>query len=794
MKKKTEPQESFSNIERQLAIEFLREHREKLLREKDRFIWEKNARPNQLPPKRFTKWVCIAGRGFGKTRMLTEFCRKKAFEMPGSHGVIVGRTAADVRDVIVEGGESSLLKISPPEFYPKYEPSKRRLTWPNGTTANLYSADEPDSLRGPQGHWGAGDELAAWSTKKDDTEAYDNFMLGVRLKYKGQEPQVMFATTPRPNKIVKALVEAAKKYNSGVVVVRGSTYENRANLAEKFFNEIITQYEGTRLGRQEIDGELLEDIPGQLWTPEMFDDIRVRRDSMPEMVRIVVAIDPSVSSTENSDECGIVVVGFGVDGLFYLLHDGSGVMSPSAWAREAIRLYHLWRADCIIGEKNNGGDLVETNLRTIDEYIPFRSVWASHGKAIRAQPIASLYEQKRVRHLLPTSLSVKATGFEKLETQYCGFTNEQYEGEGSPDRAEAAIWGLAEFVENGRTVARMFPDFRPERLRDGDGRLREGEAALHVWQTPQPKPWWPRWISAYPDRAESTAHWWYKEPSGRVWIYRELVMTGPPESFGVAIANASKEEIGAQRSIPVWMPEEAFAVQGTRTVAAGVSDGIKRALGEHKAFMFVHDAKEMEIEDQNKRTRAIESRLAQMPGGFLCVRALRGSKESASGWDIVNDLLKWKKEVPKAKQESPDWNKAIALSKTDIVAYTAYMAQFTAPTEKDTVVPLLMMDNSIKRLIQAMGGASSGENGKLADSITGSVLQSLRIGALASRENGTREPEEEFIARKMDLMPPEASPMSLQIQFERAKQEYKGAGNMGVSVHRVRAQPSLRVM
>ncbi len=220
---KKNPQEqnpSFSSIERQLAIEFLREHREKLLREKDKYVWEKNARPNQLPPKRFTKWLCIAGRGWGKTRVLTEFCRMKAFTMPGSHGVIVGRTAADVRDVIVEGGESSLLKISPPDFYPKYEPSKRRLTWPNGTTANLYSADEPDSLRGPQGHWGAGDELAAWATKKDDTEAYDNFMFGIRLKYKGQEPQVMFATTPKPNKIVRALLESAKNPRSGVVAVQ----------------------------------------------------------------------------------------------------------------------------------------------------------------------------------------------------------------------------------------------------------------------------------------------------------------------------------------------------------------------------------------------------------------------------------------------------------------------------------------------------------------------------------------------------------------------------------------------
>lgn len=807
-----EQQQSFSSIERDLAIEFLRQHREKLLAEKDRYVWEKNARANQLPPKRFTKWICVAGRGWGKTRVLTEFCRKKAFDMPGSHGVIVGRTAADVRDVIVEGGESSLLKISPPDFYPKYEPSKRRLTWPNGTTANLYSADEPDSLRGPQGHWGAGDELAAWATKKDDTEAYDNFMFGIRLKYKGQEPQVMFATTPKPNKVVRALLEAAKNPRSGVVAVRGSTYENRANLAEKFFNEIITQYEGTRIGRQELDGELLEDIPGQLWTPDMFDSIRVSRNAIPEMLRIVVAIDPSVSSGENSDECGIVVAGMGIDGLFYLLQDASGVMSPSAWAKEAIRMYHYWHADCIIGEKNNGGDLVETNLRTVDEFIPYRSVWASHGKVVRAQPIAGLYEQQRVRHVVPaqggewssdntlTATGKKrVTGFEKLETQYCGFTNQEYEGEGSPDRAEAAIWGLAEFVENGRTTSRMFPEFRAARRFDGNAnnpRFTEPENAIHVKAMPADvKPWWPRWISVNLDRTESAAHWWIKEPSGRVWIYRELVMAGAqPEAFGVAIANASLREIEYQRSVTVWLPEEMFVKQGMKSVATSVADGIKRTLGEHKAFMFVHDAVEMDIQDQNKRAKAIEGRLARMPGGFLCIRALHGSRETGSGWDIVSDMLKWRKDAPKAKQETPNWTKAMQLGYSDPVAYTAYMAQFMNPTEQDTVAPLLLIDLSAPRLIQAMSGAAAGENGKLADSITGSVLQSLRIGALASRENVGREPEEEFIAGEMDKMPAGASQVSLQIHHERAMQKYRGSGNDGVSLHRVKAPPQLRVM
>src|SRR6185312_15208079 len=416
-----------SSIDRELFLEFLKREKERRAAEKDKYVWEKHARPNQLPPKgnRWSIYLALGGRGSGKTRPMNEFIRKKAHDCKGSHGTIVARTAADIRDVVVETGESSLMKISPPDFMPNYEPSKRRLTWPNGTTATLYSSEEPDALRGHNSHWAAGDELAAWGKSKDDVAAYSNLMFGLRLRWRGIEPQAFFASTPKPCKVIRDLVEQSKKSKSSVIVSCYSTYENKDNLAPKFFSEIITQYEGTRLGRQELDGELLEDIPGQLWTPEMFDEIRVTRNSLPEMVRIVVAIDPSVSSGENSDECGIVVAGLGVDGLFYLLKDASGVMTPSQWAKEAIGQYHRWHADCIIGEKNNGGDLVEVNLRTVDELIPYRAVTASHGKAVRAQPIAALYEQKKVRHLLPefvlewdgsltTTGKKRETGFDKL--------------------------------------------------------------------------------------------------------------------------------------------------------------------------------------------------------------------------------------------------------------------------------------------------------------------------------------------------------------------------------------------
>src|SRR6185312_9743311 len=282
-----------SSIDRELFLEFLKREKERRAAEKDKYVWEKHARPNQLPPKhnRWTHYVALGGRGSGKTRPMSEWIRKKAHDCPGSHGTIVARTAADIRDVVVETGESSLMKISPPDFMPLYEPSKRRLTWPNKSTATLYSAEEPDALRGHNSHWAAGDELAAWGKSKDDVAAYSNLMLGLRLSWKGTGPQAFFASTPKPCKIIRDLVEQSNRPKSSIIVSRYSTYENRANLDAKFFSEIITQYEGTRLGRQELDGELLEDIPGQLWTPDMFDDIRVTRASLPEMVRVVVAID-----------------------------------------------------------------------------------------------------------------------------------------------------------------------------------------------------------------------------------------------------------------------------------------------------------------------------------------------------------------------------------------------------------------------------------------------------------------------------------------------------------------------
>lgn len=356
-----------------------------------KYDWEANARPEQLPPTgswRF--WLILAGRGWGKTRVIAEFARMLAKK--GKHGriALLGATAADVRDVIVEG-DSGILACSPQDFMPLYEPSKRQLTWPNGVIAKTYSADEPDRLRGPQHHAAIVDELAAY----EYPEAFTQLKFGLRL---GKDVRCAIATTPKPCFSVRELVKQAKDGTGRVIITRGSTYDNRANLAPEFFEDIIKQYEGTRLGRQELDGELLEDTPGALWNTLILDRTRCKEEP-PEMVRIVVAVDPSVTSSGDSDECGISVCGKGIDGDAYVLADLSGIMSPHEWAKRAVWAYHEWNADAIIAETNNGGDLVGNTILAVDPSVPFRKVTASRGKVARAEPVSALFEQNRA-HLV----------------------------------------------------------------------------------------------------------------------------------------------------------------------------------------------------------------------------------------------------------------------------------------------------------------------------------------------------------------------------------------------------------
>src|SRR5438105_7318410 len=299
--------------------------------------WPAIARTNQLPPLGdwWQIWLLLAGRGFGKTRTLAEWVCQRTAAGEAGRIALVAATAADARDVLVEG-QSGILAVSPSWFRPVYEPSKRRLTWPNGAMATTFSAEEPERLRGPQHDAAICDELGAWSRP----ETWDMLQFGLRL---GRYPRCLVATTPRPTRLIRELLA---REGRDVMVTRGSTYENRANLAPGFFDQIIRKYEGTRLGRQELNAELLEDTPGALWSHAIID--AARQAAAPNLARIVVAVDPAASSGEDADETGIVVVGKDSQGHGYVLADASGRYSPTEWARIAIAAYRAHRADRIV--------------------------------------------------------------------------------------------------------------------------------------------------------------------------------------------------------------------------------------------------------------------------------------------------------------------------------------------------------------------------------------------------------------------------------------------------------------
>lgn len=340
----------------------------------------------------------------------------------------MARTASDVRDVIVEG-ESGILAIHAPGERPLWNPSRRRLEWPNGAIATTYSADEPDQLRGPQHDAAWCDELAAWRYP----DAWNQLRFGLRL---GESPRVVVTTTPRPTKIVRDLLA-----DPSTAITRGRTYDNRANLAAAFFDAILRQYEGTRLGRQEIAGEVLDDAPGALWRRDAIDATRVVK--APDLRRVVVAIDPAVTSSDASDETGIVVAGVDARGDGYVLDDLTGRYKPHEWAAVAVNAYRRHNADRIVAEVNNGGEMVEHTVRTVDRSVAYKSVHASRGKAIRAEPVAALYEQGRVHHV--GSLA-------SLEDQLCGW--DPGADARSPDRLDALVWALTELMVGAPTPVR----------------------------------------------------------------------------------------------------------------------------------------------------------------------------------------------------------------------------------------------------------------------------------------------------------------------------------------------------
>lgn len=386
------------------------------------YLWEAIARPNQLPPPGtdWFVWLLRSGRGFGKTRTGAEHVRKCA-QMGFHHGALVGQNKGDVRDTMVELGESSILKICPPWFMPEYEPSKRRLTFPNGCVCTIYSGDEPGQLRGPQHDFAWVDELAKFKYPK---ETWDNLEFGLR---QGPHPHAVVTTTPRPIAIIKEL-----KDDPRTVDVRGSTFDNIKNLAPAFVERMRQKYENTRLGRQELEGEILDDNPGALWHRVMLDELRVTQH--PNLIRVVVGVDPAVTANAESSETGIVVVGLGDDGHGYVLNDLTLRGSPHAWASAAVTGYRIHSADRIVGEVNNGGDMVEHTIRTVDPMVAYKKVVASRGKQTRAEPIAALYEQGRIHHV---------GYFSELEDQLC----EWVPGEGrSPDRLDALVWAITELM------------------------------------------------------------------------------------------------------------------------------------------------------------------------------------------------------------------------------------------------------------------------------------------------------------------------------------------------------------
>lgn len=383
-----------------------------------KYNWGYWARDEQLPPPGdWAIWLMLAGRGWGKTRALCEWVRDIAEAGQHRRIAIVGRTAADVRDVLIEG-ESGILAISRPNFMPEWNGGKRRLTWPNGVIATTYSSENPQQLRGPQHDAAACDELAAWRY----VEAWDNLMFGLRL---GDNPRCVVATTPRPTPLIKSLVA-----DRNTVTTSGSTYENQAHLAPSFFTRIIAKYEGTRLGLQELYAKILADNPLALWKREMIHYVR----EIPEFTRIVVGVDPQAKAVDGSSETGIVVAGLSKKNYCYILEDATVTGSPRTWAEAVVTAYHKYKADRIVAELNQGGDMVMEVLRTVEKNLPCRGVHASRGKKARAEPVASLYEQGRILHV---------GSHAKLEDEMC----EWVPGEGdSPDRVDALVWSVSELL------------------------------------------------------------------------------------------------------------------------------------------------------------------------------------------------------------------------------------------------------------------------------------------------------------------------------------------------------------
>jgi len=404
--------------------------------------WMFWARDNQLQPEgtEWNTWFINAGRGFGKTRSGVEWVREQV-KCGIKRIAAVASTNSDIERVMVKG-ESGFLSVcwkgdkthkGKNMGFPEWSPTKRTLTWDNGAQVQFFSAEEPERLRGPQFELAWCDETAAWNK---DIDTWQMLQFCMRL---GKHPRIMVTTTPKPTKLIRQILKDPK-----TVVTTGSTFDNSANLAGTYLTAVKEQYEGTRLGRQELYAEVLEEAQGALWTTVMLDDCAIKHDDLPDLVRIVVALDPAVTSNAESDMTGIVVAGIDINGIAYVLGDYTDKLSPQGWALKAVELYHRYEADRLVAEVNQGGDLVKLTVLQEDSSISYKAVRASRGKYARAEPVSALYERGLVKHVAnpPDGASLS-----ELETQMR--TYEPLGKIGSPDRLDALVWAIFDLCLNG---------------------------------------------------------------------------------------------------------------------------------------------------------------------------------------------------------------------------------------------------------------------------------------------------------------------------------------------------------
>lgn len=419
--------------------------------------WRARARPAQLPPADFSIWLLLAGRGYGKNFTAGNFTCELGGSGAAKRIALLGPTADHVRMTMVEG-VSGILQLAPPWCRPIFEASKGQLTWPSGSIATLYSADSPENLRGPEHDFAWADELASWRRP----ETWDNLLLTLRIG----TPRIVVTTTPKPTRLIRDLV--AREGTDGIVITRGSTYENRANLAPQFFTQLVRRYEGTRLARQELLGQVLDDVPGALWNREMLEATRV--DEAPRLQRIVIGVDPAGSSAAGADLTGIVACGLGADGHLYVLGDFSLRGTPREWAGKALGAYHSLKADKVVVERNFGGEMAAATLASVDPVVPVKAITSSRGKILRAEPIASIFEQKR-GHIVGQ--------LPELEDEACAFTSDWDRAQdGSPDRVDALVFAASELMLD-RPVGGYF-----------------SEELLLVDGSPVPLPVKPNWVFA----------------------------------------------------------------------------------------------------------------------------------------------------------------------------------------------------------------------------------------------------------------------------------------------------------